>query len=191
VCNVSAIWASNANTGWQQVKMSSHRSSGIVASSNSCSTASRTSSRRVVAAPLVAEDLLDQRYRFTTGRTSIAPGHPSRGDPRRDLERRAEVVRLQQVEASEDLLGVGERAVRGHGLTTLDANGRRHLDGLQLLASDHALVLADGQVLAGDGPLFGLAQSLERVRGRVDQQCVLHVPSFQSCLHISRRTEAA
>jgi hypothetical protein len=47
---VSATCASRASAGWQQVKMSSRRSSGMVVSSTSSSTESGTSSSRVLAA---------------------------------------------------------------------------------------------------------------------------------------------
>ena len=50
VRSVSATCASSASAGWQHVKRSSSRSSGIVVSSTSSSMASGTSSRRVFAA---------------------------------------------------------------------------------------------------------------------------------------------
>ena len=138
---VRATRASVASAGWQQVKMSSSRSSGIVVSSIRSSTASGTSSNRVLAArvrsrrsrsiawlravvtatrpdspgaiawpalgrdgerllggllgeievaeeadqggqhpaPLVAEDLLDQGYGPTMGRTSTDPPRRAAG----------------------------------------------------------------------------------------------------------------
>ena len=95
------------------------------------------------AAPLVAEDLLDQRR--TAPRAAAPrpqPPEPGGRDPRRELERRVEVVGLEQVEAAEDLLGVRERAVGDQRLAVVDANGRRRLDGLQLRAADDARVIA-------------------------------------------------
>ena len=48
--NVSAIWASIPSAGWQQVKISSSRSSGKVVSSITSCTGSGTSSKRVFSA---------------------------------------------------------------------------------------------------------------------------------------------
>ena len=51
--------------------------------------------------------------------------HASRGNPRRQLERPIEVVRLEQVEAAENLLRVRERPVRRQRPPVVHANGRR------------------------------------------------------------------
>ena len=61
VRSVSATCASVASDGWQHVNTSSSRSSGMVASSMSSSTASGTSSSRVFAAQrLLAADAVDR-----------------------------------------------------------------------------------------------------------------------------------
>ena len=57
----------------------------------------------------LAEDLLDQR---STTRTHLdRAAHPRRRDPRGELDRRVEVVGLEQVVAAEGLLGLRERPV--------------------------------------------------------------------------------
>ena len=74
--SVSATWASSASDGWQQVKTSSSRSSGIVVSSTSSSVASGTSSRRVfVGERALAADAVD---RPISGRRH-EPGARARG----------------------------------------------------------------------------------------------------------------
>ncbi len=79
--NVSATCASSASDGWQQVKISSSRSSGKLVSSISSSTASGTSSRRVFSASVRSRRRRSiARLRAVT--VSQAPGLggvPSRG----------------------------------------------------------------------------------------------------------------
>ena len=104
------------------------------------------------AAPLVAEDLLEQRYLSTSGRTSIAP-------PIRAAGMRAAIssaasrssASTTQV-AAEVLLRLDERAVGEQRLSVLNAHGRGRLDRLQLLAADDAGRLPDGEVLAQNRP---------------------------------------
>ena len=79
--SVSATWASSASAGWQQVKRSSSRSSGIVVSSISSSVATGTSSSRVLAA-----SVRSRRTRSTARLRAVATsqarglaGFPSRG----------------------------------------------------------------------------------------------------------------
>ena len=63
------------------------------------------------AAPLVAEDLLEQRYLSTTRPHLDRAAHPRGRDPRGELERRVEVVGLDEEVAAEVLLRVDERTV--------------------------------------------------------------------------------
>ena len=63
------------------------------------------------AAPLVAEDLLEQRLPLHQRPHLDRAAHPRRRDPRGDLDRRVEVVGLDQEEAAQVLLRVDERAV--------------------------------------------------------------------------------
>ena len=88
------------------------------------------------AAPLVAEDLLEQRLPLHQRPHLDRAAHPRGRDPRGDLERRIEIVRLDHDEAADVLLRVDERTVGEQRLSVLNAHGRRGLDRLQLLAAD-------------------------------------------------------
>ena len=90
------------------------------------------------AAPLVTEDLLEQRLPLHQRPHLDRAAHPRGRDPRGELERRIEVVRLDHEVAAQVLLRVDERPVREQRLAVLDAHGRRGLDRLQLLAADDA-----------------------------------------------------
>ena len=75
------------------------------------------------AAPLIPEDPLDQRS--TTGRTSIAPPMPRSRDAGGQLDRSVEVAGLEQVVATERLLGLDERPVGRQRPAILHADRRR------------------------------------------------------------------
>src|SRR6187401_2656719 len=238
--SVRATWASSPSDGWQQVKISSSRSSGKVVSSNSSSTASGTSNWRVFSASTRSRRRRSiARLRAVT--VSQAPGlggvpsrgqrsaavanaswaassarsksprkptrlartrphssrktcsssalpldqrphldraaHPRRRHPRGDVERRVEVVGLDEAEAAHVLLCVDERAVGEERLAVLDAHGRRGLDRLQLLAADDLRRPSDREVLLDDRLPRLLGHSLELLPGRrrVDLEQVLHL----------------
>ena len=113
------------------------------------------------AAPLVAKDLLEQRYLSTSGRTSIAPPIRAAGIRAAMLERRVEIVGLDEEVAAEVLLRVHERTIGEKRLSVLDAHRRRGLDRLQLLAADDAGRLPEGDVLANDRLLLVRGKPLE------------------------------
>ena len=87
------------------------------------------------AAPLIAEDLLEQRLPLHQGPHLDRAAHPRGRDPCGKLEHRVEIVRLDHDEAADVLLRVDKRTVREQRLSVLDADGRRSLDRLQLLAA--------------------------------------------------------
>src|SRR5919108_3348074 len=87
--------------------------------------------------------------------------------------RLVEVVRLEQVDAPEVLLGIDERAVAQERLVVLHADGRRRLRALKLHAVENAGCLVDRLVLADDR-LELLFRNVTDVRRAVDQQRVLH-----------------
>ena len=86
------------------------------------------------APPLVAEDLLEDRYHSTIGRTSTAPPSRAAGIARRELDRGVEVVGLEEQVAAERLLDRDERPVGGQRLAVLHPDGGRRLGRLQLHA---------------------------------------------------------
>src|SRR4029079_16992666 len=92
-----------------------------------------------------------------------------------------EVVRLEEEEAAERLLRLHERPVRRQGLAVPDADRRRGVGRLELAAAVDARRLGHGHVLAEDGLLVVLAQALELPALRIDEQRVLHGPSFACC----------
>ena len=81
VRRVSATWASSASAGWQQVKTSSRRSSGMIVSSMVSSMASGRSSRRVFAASVRSRRMRSiARFRaVVTSQARGLSGDPSRG----------------------------------------------------------------------------------------------------------------
>ena len=74
------------------------------------------------AAPLVAEDLLEDGQRSTSGRTSTAPPMRAAGT-RGELDRGVEVVGLEKEVAAERLFDGDERPVRGQRLAVLHTDG--------------------------------------------------------------------
>ena len=190
VRSVSATCASIASAGWQQVKISSSRSSGNVVSSIVSSTASGTSSSRVFAAsvrsrrirliarlravvishapglsgiavarpalggdrerllrgllgevevaeeadqgsedaaPLLAEDLLEDGLPLHDRAHLDRAAHPRRRDPGGQLDRGVEVVGLEEQVAADRLLDLDERAVGRQRPAVLHPDGRRRL----------------------------------------------------------------
>ena len=81
VRSVSATWASSASAGWQHVKMSSSRSSGIVVSSTSSSSGFGTSSSRVFAASVRSRRMrsIARLRAVVTSQARGLAGVPSRG----------------------------------------------------------------------------------------------------------------
>ena len=79
------------------------------------------------APPLVAEGLLEDRYRSTIGRTSTAPPMLAAGILRGQLDGGVEVVGLEEAVAADRLLELDERAVGGQRPAVLHAHGGRRL----------------------------------------------------------------
>ena len=81
VRSVSATCASSASAGWQQVKISSRRSSGIAVSSTVSSTASGTSSWRVFSASVRSRRMrsIARLRAVVTSHARGLAGVPSRG----------------------------------------------------------------------------------------------------------------
>src|SRR5215217_1632511 len=99
--------------------------------------------------------------------------HPGRRNTRGKGRRRIEIVRLEQVDAPDELLGVDERSVAQERLAVLDADGRRRLRALQLHAVENTGCLEDRLVLADDR-LELVFRNVTELRRAVDQQRVLH-----------------
>src|SRR5215207_4078976 len=99
--------------------------------------------------------------------------HAGRRNTRGKGRRRVDVLRLEQVEAPEVLLGVDERAVAQERLAVLHADGRRRLRALQLHAVENTGCIEDRLVLADDR-LELVFRNVAEFRQAVDQQRVLH-----------------
>ena len=103
---------------------------------------------------------------------------PGGRDPRRELDRLVEVAGLDEVEAAEGLLGLGERAVGRDRLAVLDPDRRRargrleRLAGLEQPASSRTSAV--NALYAGE--LVAISSSDGRRAGlrRVDQEQVAH-----------------
>ena len=78
-------------------------------------------------APLLAEGLLEDRYRSISGRTSIAPPMLAAGICAASSMRGVEVVGLEEAVAAERLLDLHERPVGGQRPAVLHPHGRRRL----------------------------------------------------------------
>src|SRR5262249_36736522 len=87
---------------------------------------------------------------------------------------------LDQEEAAELLLGLGEGAIGRRELAAADANGHGSADGLQRLRRDAMAVglqlLVDRLVLAREGVVLGLAHGAHLLFLVVDQTQVAHWP---------------
>ncbi len=135
------------------------------------------------AAPFVAEGLVEGHRLVLDRRPDLdRAAEPRGGNARRELDRRVEVVGLEDEVAAERLLDGDERAVRRQGLPVLHAHGRRQLGRLHPDARRHARRLVDRLVVGGDPLLLFRRQrgpSLLVVRRRgvalVDQHHVLHL----------------
>src|SRR5215204_950010 len=87
--------------------------------------------------------------------------------------RLVEVVRLEQEEAPDVLLGIDERAVAQERLAVLHAHGRRRLRALQLHTVENTGFIGKRLVL-GDDRLELVFRNVTDFRRAVDQQRVLH-----------------
>ena len=85
------------------------------------------------AAPLLAEDLLEDRYHSTSGRTSIAPPMLAAGIRAASSIAASRSSASKKQVAAERLLDLDERAVGGQRPAVLHAHGRRRLGRLHLL----------------------------------------------------------
>ena len=109
-----------------------------------------------------------------TGRTSTAPSQ-ARRDLRGQLDRLVEIGALEQVEARQDLLRLGVRAVAGDHLAAPaagdphDRRGRRCRVQRRAAADVLAPLLAEPAVLLGHGGLLGGGPVEVRA---VDERCV-------------------
>ena len=112
VRNVSATWASSASAGWQQVKMSSSRSSGIVVSSMASSVASGRSSRRVLSASMRSRRMrsIARLRAVVMSQARGLTGVPSRGQRLRGDRKRLLGGLLGEVEVAEEADQVGQDA---------------------------------------------------------------------------------
>ena len=114
-------------------------------------------------APLVAEDLLEQRLPLHQWPYLDCAAHSRGRDTRGELERRIEIVHVDHDEAADVLLRVDERTIREQRLAVLNAHGRRSLDRLQLLAGDDPGCVAKREVLVDDRLPLVLRKLLERL----------------------------
>jgi hypothetical protein len=92
---------------------------------------------------------------------------------KRICRRRVEVVRLEQVDAPEVLLGVDERPVAQERFAVLHAHGRRRLRALQLHAVENTGCIEDRVVLVDDRVELVFRKVTDFGRA-VNQQRVLH-----------------
>src|SRR5262249_35034755 len=105
------------------------------------------------------------------------PAEPRSGKTGCEVEGLVEVVRLDEEEAAEDLLRVGERAIGGERLPVLDADGGRALRRVQLPVGGDAGLFREREELAPNRLLLLVGQPPELLGGTVscvDQQCVPH-----------------
>jgi hypothetical protein len=128
------------------------------------------------AAPLVAEDLLEQRLPLHQGPHLDRAAHPRGRDPCGEFEHRVEIVRFDHDEAAHVLLRVDKRTVREQRLSVLHADGRRSLDRLELFAGEDPGELPEREVLVHDRLLLVSRELLERLHraARVVLEQVLH-----------------
>jgi hypothetical protein len=112
-------------------------------------------------APLVAEDLLEQRLPLHERPYLDSAAHSRGRNPRGDLERSVEIVGVDNHVAAEVFLRLDERTVGEKRLSVLNADGGRGLDRLQLVTADDGRRLTDREVLADDCVLLILGQTFE------------------------------
>src|SRR5918999_4769698 len=113
--------------------------------------------------------------------------HAGRRNTRGKGRRGVEVVRLEQVQAPDELLGVDERAVAQERLAVLHADGCRRLRALQLHAVENTGFIEDRVVLADDR-LELVFRNVTEFRRAVDQQRVLHGSLLARVVYTLRRT---
>src|SRR5215216_2634042 len=101
--------------------------------------------------------------------------------------RLVEVVRLEQEEAPDVLLGIDERAVAQERLAVLHAYGRRRLRAVQLHAVENTGFIGKRLVLADDG-LQLFFRNVAGCRRAVDQQRVPHGSLLARVVLTLRRT---
>ena len=159
-----APWSRATRAGWSGVPSRGQRSAAIANASWAASSARSKSPRKPIrlgedAAPLVAEDLLEDRYHSSSGRTSIAPPSRAAGNARGELDRGVEVVGLEEEVAAQRLLDGDERAVGGQRLAVLDADGRGRLGRLHPGSGGHARRLVDRLVVGVDRLLLVLREA--------------------------------
>src|SRR5919106_5394596 len=99
--------------------------------------------------------------------------HAGRRNTRGESRRLVEVVRLEQEEAPDVLLGIDERAVAQERLAVLHAYGRRRLRALQLHAVEYTGLIGKRLVLADDR-VEVVFRDVTGFRRAVDQERVLH-----------------
>src|SRR5215207_687878 len=142
----------------------------------------RSTSARVSAATLTPR--LSGRHVHLHDRPDLDRPAADVGDPGGDLDRLVQVLGLDDVEAAELLLGLGERPVGAEGRAVAHPHGGGRRGRLQRLAGlvDAAVddVLGEGHVLLelGLGLLLALAGPV--LLAGVDQQRVAHAPSLGS-----------
>src|SRR5919106_353023 len=115
------------------------------------------------------------------------PAHAGRGNTGGERCRLVEIVRLEQVEAPDVLLGIDERAVAQERLAVLHAYGRRRLRALQLHAVENTGFIGRRLVLADDR-LELVFRNVTGFRRAVDQQRVLHGSLLAKVVYTLRRT---
>src|SRR5437762_2465658 len=104
--------------------------------------------------------------------------HARRRDAGGDRGRLVEILRLDQVEAAELLLRLGERPVRGEELGVADAHRPRGPRGLERLSSPvvaaRSNALRERAVFREEAPHLRLRNSFPLLLVRVDEEEVLH-----------------
>src|ERR1041384_5444079 len=100
-----------------------------------------------------------------------------RRDLRGDLDRLVEIPRFDHVEAGEELLGLGERAVGDRDLAVAHAHRGRGGDRLQRLGGDAVAALADRLV---EGDAVTVVHRLDLLLLAVDETEVFHRVSFSA-----------
>jgi len=131
------------------------------------------------ASPLVAENLLEQCYISTSGRTSTAP-------PMRAAGMRAAIaIASSRLSASKRKKPPSPSLVSANGPSVVKGIAVSHAHGgcgvrrLQLLAADDAGALGDGGVLAVDRVPIVFREVLPLGVPRIDEECVLHGSSLE------------
>src|SRR6266508_160782 len=145
-------------------------------SRKTCSTTSRVASATLTPPDRSGGELHDRAH---LDRAVERPGDLGGG-----LDRLVEVLAVDDVEAAELLLGLGEWAIGGERLVAPDPHRGGGADRLERLAGLHQAAVDDvlGEVVIGLGHArpFGLAHARLGLLAPVDQQRVAHAPSSWS-----------